>query len=392
MDQAARAAAVAAKLSQTLLAPQNSTLSQTPTTIRQPVVPNVMSVLGLNAPVSINVPSNRVGQIIGKGGMKIREIQEKAQVRMDIAKESHPNTPHLREVKLTGSMEGIEKCKKLLEELYEEIKVREGGFSSGLQTPDRTIEIPIHVVGLVIGKGGETIRKIIQDTGCIVHVEKNENWQQSGRTPPKPGHQNVYFKGAKEAVDAAERAIQQLVAGAGDQSRRRPQNYPYGGQKPPYRMHQGYPSPYGMPLGPYGNQYPPGGGHNYGPPQPYQPPVYTPPNPYQPSNPYQYPVAPQAQGFQSQPQPYPSLQPYQQPDHSQTNSSDQQYNPAQATYNPAEATIPNHQNPVAPHTEGQGGSPYNPADPGPALNTYSPGGTVPPTQQSINGQRSVPQS
>jgi len=355
MDHAEKAAAVAAKLSQTLLGlPKPSPASYV--LERQPVrstVSTPASFFGLPEPESINVPSERVGQIIGKGGMKIREIQEKAQVRMDIAKESNPTTPHLREIKLTGSKEGIQKCKKLLEELYAEVDIRVGG------SPDRTIEIPISVVGLIVGRGGETIRRIIEETKCIIQIQKNEDWRVSRRNQPKPGNQNVYLKGDTEALDKAEKTIRDLVAGAGER-RRPPQNYQFGGHMPPAGMP--YPQPYGMPPTSYGNNYAPG--QNYAPPQPYPPGQMYAPQMYN-QHPNQH-----AQG--SLPQPFPQAQQYI-PQGQPHNPQAQAYLPSQAPYNPA-GNIPTPvENQALPQQmNGYGGlgptgtscqTPYNPGQP-----------------------------
>jgi len=373
-DKAALAAAVAAKLSQTLL--------RVPQTRFPAVRPSDVTFLSFGEPETINVPAERVGQIIGKGGMKIREIQEKAQVKMAIAKDNLPDKPHLREIKLTGTKEGIDKCKKLLKELFDEVKIREGG------TPDRTIEIPMNVVGLVIGKGGETVRKIIQDTNCIVQVEKNENFAATGRTAPKPGFQNVYLSGDPEALDKAEKVVRDLVAGAGN--RRPPQNFPpYGaGFMPPYGMPNPYAPPYGMPPGPYGP------GQNYAPPNPYNPAQMYNPAMYNPqSNPYaqgSQPYSPNGQPYNPQSQPYnPQAQPYN-PQAQPYNPQAQPYSPGQVPYNPAQHAPPPGQNQApqpgyggAGPSASSGQTPYNPAQP----IYYPPVGTYPPNQNNFAGQQ-----
>jgi len=351
-DKAAAAAAVAAKLSQTLM--------RVPQTSFPAVRPSDITYLSFGEPETMNVPAERVGQIIGKGGMKIRELQEKAQVKIAIAKDNNVNEPHLREIKLTGSKEAIEKCKKLLKELFDEVKIREGG------TPDRTIEIPMNVVGLVIGRGGETVRKIIEDTNCIVQVEKHENFAATGRTPPKPGFQNVYLSGAPEALDKAEKTVLELVSGAG--ARRRPPQYPYpGGFMPPYGMQHPYPSPYGVPPGPYvpGQTYPA-------------------PNPYHPGQMYSAPPMynGQANPYGQAPQPYsPQGQPY-----------NPQAPPGQVPYNPAQHAPPSAQTQVPPQGFGgmnpgaaPGQTAYNPGQPA----YYTMPGTYAPNQNSFAGQQSA---
>lgn len=356
MDKATKAAEVAAKLSQTLMSKSLS----------QPVRPNLASFLSFDQPESINVPSERIGQIIGKGGIKIRELQEKSGCKIAIANISDPTTPHLRELTLTGAKEGIEKCKQLLKELFAQVKIREGG------TPDRTIEIPINSVGLVIGKGGETVRKIIQETNCIVQVQKHEDFSTSGRNPPKPGFQNVYMSGDPASLDQAEKTIRDLVAGA----KRAPLNNVGGHGMPPYGMQQPYPQPYGMPPVPYGNNYAPL--QNQVTPQPYHPyQMNQPPNMYNPQ------ANPQAQS--PIPQALPQAQrysPYGQPLQAQPYSQQVPYNPAQHTGPPGQAP-PQMQGygafaPGAPASQ----TPYNPAQ----SHNYTQVGQYAPNQSPVTGQ------
>jgi len=207
--------------------------------------------------VFFSVPSDRVGLLIGKGGAKIREIQERSGARMDIAKRSEPVTPHLREVRLSGGKEQIAIAREIINKLVT------NSASFGLKpnshhasvNPNKTIQIPSTTVGLVIGRGGDNIKKIIQETSCTIHIEKDAEAQKAGRTPPQPGFQNVYLKGTDEAVELAEKAVMELVNG---EKNRRHIGYttPYGQQLGqfiiPYQQH-------GVPMGPqqiYGLQQP----------------------------------------------------------------------------------------------------------------------------------------
>jgi len=161
------------------------------------------------------VPSDRVGLLIGKGGAKIREIQERSGARMDIAKHSEAAAPHLREVRLSGGKEQTAAARAIIDKL---VNNSSGvGFKSNSHhasvNPSKTIQIPSTTVGLVIGRGGDNIRKIIQETSCTIHIEKDAEAIEAGRTPPQPGYQNVYLKGTDAAVEMAEKAVMELVNG-----------------------------------------------------------------------------------------------------------------------------------------------------------------------------------
>jgi len=171
------------------------------------------------------VPSDRVGLLIGKGGSKIREIQEVSGARMDIAKLSHPETPEIRNVTLLGTKEQVTLARSMIDALVNESASFRPGIHSPPLNPTKTFQIPSATVGLVIGKGGDSIKKIIQESSCAIHIEKEAEAQKAGRTPPQPGYQNVYLKGTNEAVAKAEAAILELVHG--DQRFRKPQTMPY---------------------------------------------------------------------------------------------------------------------------------------------------------------------
>jgi len=201
---------VAAELSQKLLptrnvTPVNGSLSRPMQSYKVPGARNVF-----------NVPSDKVGLLIGRGGSKIREIQQLSGANVYIAKVSLPATQHLREVTLSGTEEQVASAREKIDALMNDPAYSNGPRPDGRNFPNepkKTLQIPSTAVGLVIGRGGEQIRQIIQETSCIIHIEKEAEAQMAGRTPPHPGYQNVYLRGTDEAVVKAEKAIMDLVNG-----------------------------------------------------------------------------------------------------------------------------------------------------------------------------------
>merc|ERR1719419_484247 len=111
---------------------------------------------------------------------------------MDIAKFSDPSTLHLREVTLQGTREQVVAAREKIDALVNDSAYSNGPGIGGPHfpnNPNKTIQIPSTSVGLVIGKGGDQIRKIIQETGCTIHIEKEAEAQMAGRAPPQPGYQ-----------------------------------------------------------------------------------------------------------------------------------------------------------------------------------------------------------
>uniref|UniRef100_A0AAY4BJB3 K Homology domain-containing protein n=1 Tax=Denticeps clupeoides TaxID=299321 RepID=A0AAY4BJB3_9TELE len=105
-----------------------------------------------------------VGFIIGRGGEQITRIQLESGCKIQIAPDSGGMMD--RPCTLTGSPENIEQAKRLLGQIVE--RCRNGpGFHSDMDGNNaiQEILIPASKVGLVIGKGGDTIKQLQERTG-----------------------------------------------------------------------------------------------------------------------------------------------------------------------------------------------------------------------------------
>ncbi|XP_036385073.1 far upstream element-binding protein 3 isoform X1 [Megalops cyprinoides] len=110
------------------------------------------------------VPDKMVGFIIGRGGEQITRIQLESGCKIQIAADSGGMMD--RPCTLTGSPESIEQAKRLLGQIVE--RCRNGpGFHSEMDgnSAVQEILIPASKVGLVIGKGGDTIKQLQERTG-----------------------------------------------------------------------------------------------------------------------------------------------------------------------------------------------------------------------------------
>ncbi|KAF4072862.1 hypothetical protein AMELA_G00252310 [Ameiurus melas] len=101
------------------------------------------------------VPDKMVGYIIGRGGEQITRIQLESGCKIQIAADSGGMID--RPCTLTGSPESIEQAKRLLSQIVE--RCRNGNETS------QDVLIPASKVGLVIGKGGDTIKQLQERTG-----------------------------------------------------------------------------------------------------------------------------------------------------------------------------------------------------------------------------------
>jgi len=151
----------------------------------------------------VPVPNDCVGLIIGKNGETIRRLNRESGCKVQIAIKPIPNT-EVRNVFIEGPQEKYEVAKKLIEEIIsEQIALKEKnpffhlamnnlGLNGNLtftnsanQTeaamgqlnpfagPHTPLRIPNKMVGLIIGRNGETVKTIHEKTGCYIFIPKD---------------------------------------------------------------------------------------------------------------------------------------------------------------------------------------------------------------------------
>ncbi|CAH0516125.1 unnamed protein product [Peronospora belbahrii] len=169
----------------------------------------------------MRVPRDLVGYIIGRGGETIRDLQMKSGAHIQIVREEEgaPATPD-RFVNITGNQDALELAQKLIQNLIDERQQNQGagGFRErddrdrmaryGGINPDGTesveLLIPNGRVGLIIGRGGCTIKAIQQRTGTSVTIPQTPD-------PNHPEMRLITIRGTMEAKEAAKFEIQAMV-------------------------------------------------------------------------------------------------------------------------------------------------------------------------------------
>ncbi|KAI1753095.1 hypothetical protein F4782DRAFT_97477 [Xylaria castorea] len=171
--------------------------------------------------VQIMVPDRTVGLIIGRGGETIRDLQERSGCHINIVGESK-SVNGLRPVNLIGPHAAAAQAKELILEIVDS-DTRNGnnpeankparppkndnyGRDNAQGVGDKindSIYVPSEAVGMIIGKGGETIREMQNTTGCKINVS-----QSSG---PSEVEREIGLVGSQEAIVRAKRAIEDKV-------------------------------------------------------------------------------------------------------------------------------------------------------------------------------------
>ncbi|XP_058806260.1 far upstream element-binding protein 3 [Phymastichus coffea] len=156
----------------------------------------------------IMIPGPKVGLIIGKGGETIKQLQEKSGAKMVVIQDG-PAQESEKPLRITGDPSKVEHAKQLVYELIAEKEMQaysRGGRDFGRGGNSDEVTVPKNVVGLVIGKGGEMIKKLQQETGAkIVFLNLNEDGPEDRRCS---------ISGSEEAVQNARQRIKELVENA----------------------------------------------------------------------------------------------------------------------------------------------------------------------------------
>jgi len=135
----------------------------------------------------MTIPNSMVGRVIGRGGVKIRQLQEESGCRIVLAISS--NGEQSRAVALQGTTEQIHSARELINELL---------------IGNLEFLIPKEKVGLLIGKKGERIKKIQSLTGAEIFLSQEED-------EAAPGQSQISISGSQQAVEEASRKVLEIL-------------------------------------------------------------------------------------------------------------------------------------------------------------------------------------
>ena len=126
----------------------------------------------------VMVPDNMVGLIIGRGGEQITRLQAESGCKIQMSQDSQ-GMPH-RLCTLTGSPEAISVARNLIDNIIANEGTRGGrgggggggpmGGDFGGGGPGYEMMVPGHLVARIIGKGGETIKALQEETGAKIVI------------------------------------------------------------------------------------------------------------------------------------------------------------------------------------------------------------------------------
>uniref|UniRef100_A0AAX7SW19 K Homology domain-containing protein n=1 Tax=Astatotilapia calliptera TaxID=8154 RepID=A0AAX7SW19_ASTCA len=121
------------------------------------------------------IPASKVGLVIGRGGDTIKQLQERAGVKMMMIQDGPMPTGADKPLRISGDPYKVQAARELVLEV---IREKDGDFRSGrsdfgarLGGTSLDVPVPRFAVGIVIGRNGEMIKKIQNDAGVRIQFK-----------------------------------------------------------------------------------------------------------------------------------------------------------------------------------------------------------------------------
>ncbi|KAM7490526.1 hypothetical protein LguiA_033447 [Lonicera macranthoides] len=162
----------------------------------------------------IEIPNGRVGVIIGKAGETIKYLQLQSGARIQVTRDmdADPNSP-TRGVELMGTPDQIAKAEQLINDVLVEAESGGSGIVSRRITGQQggaeqfVMKVPNNKVGLIIGKGGETIKNMQARSGARIQVIPLH-------LPPgdTSTERTVQIDGSSEQIETAKQLVNEVIS------------------------------------------------------------------------------------------------------------------------------------------------------------------------------------
>ncbi|ULU01044.1 hypothetical protein L3Y34_001438 [Caenorhabditis briggsae] len=170
------------------------------------------------------VPEKVVGLVIGKGGSEIRLIQQTSGCRVQMDPD-HASMNGIRNCTIEGLPDQVAIARQMITQV---INRNQSDAPSGAVVGEISEEmmIPTDKIGLVIGKGGETIRTVQEQSGLRTCTVVQDSTSATGQ--PKP----LRMVGTQAAIDTAKALVHNIMNNTQGTTpmHQRSGNQPSGGQ------------------------------------------------------------------------------------------------------------------------------------------------------------------
>mmetsp|Transcript_58503 Transcript_58503/g.187954 ORF Transcript_58503/g.187954 Transcript_58503/m.187954 type:complete len:739 (+) Transcript_58503:82-2298(+) len=152
---------------------------------------------------TFELPSPKLGQLLGYKGVTIQKIKEVAGVsRLHIHDKEKAKFQPSVIIEVAGSAECVSRCLQLLEALCAGDQSEIGHFTSYLNVEST-------VIGKLMGHKGQTVKEMTDITNCYIEIQQ---YPEQGVTDGQP---RLFFAGPPDQVEAAVQLAERFIAAPG---------------------------------------------------------------------------------------------------------------------------------------------------------------------------------
>lgn len=172
--------------------------------------------------VEVKIPGNKCGLVIGKGGETIKRLSEQYGVKLVVVQETSTASSGDKPLRITGEPEKVAAAKGAILEMLNPTDSYHGGgggggrkdygdkrqnYGGGPNSSEAFIKVPGDKAGIVIGKGGESIKEINRRSGAHVEIDKSQRGASDGND------KMFIIKGTQEEIQYAQQLIYEKITG-----------------------------------------------------------------------------------------------------------------------------------------------------------------------------------
>eukprot|EP01029_Cantina_marsupialis_P016815 TRINITY_DN376_c0_g2_i1.p2 TRINITY_DN376_c0_g2~~TRINITY_DN376_c0_g2_i1.p2 ORF type:complete len:429 (-),score=91.57 TRINITY_DN376_c0_g2_i1:356-1642(-) len=181
---------------------------------------------GGDVDLAVPVPNDKVGLVIGRGGETIKLLQEKFDVNIQIPKGPDRDDSSIRTIIINAKTQEIAEAAQA--EVYGVLTTGQFGSVAVATTTSISMVVPDSCVGLIIGKGGCTIKDIQRRSGGRIEIPPSRD---PNSNPPV---RTITVSGSQNGVEMIRTEVTHLCGNQINwQSTNGQENLEYGGQNWP---------------------------------------------------------------------------------------------------------------------------------------------------------------
>jgi len=169
----------------------------------------------------MRLPGNKCGLVIGKGGETIKRLSEQYGVKLVVVQETNAVQGSDKPLRITGDPDKVAQAREAVNGLIGLKDDGRGGGSTNEYGSNRSysgsrsgqsevlIKVPGDKAGIVIGKGGESIKEINRRSGAHVEIDKTQrNGEGAGS-----GDKMFVIRGTSDQIESAQKLIYEKITG-----------------------------------------------------------------------------------------------------------------------------------------------------------------------------------